>query len=184
MSKVTEQQIREIAEANGYEYAAVKAVIVVEGSGRGYDEKTGKIKIQFEPHWYKKYDELDGASGGGIWQQNKVETQPGEWKAFNDAFAKDPDAAMLATSWGIMQVMGFNHKAVGFATVGEMVDFAKESEANQVLLGVRFIKQNRHLDLAIQEHDWKKFAFYYNGPKYAEGRYDEKLTKAYTDALG
>lgn len=183
-TRITEQEIRDIAETAWYEYAAVKAVIQVEGSGTGYDDKTGKIKIQFEPHWFRKYDELDGESVGGVWEQNKVETQPGEWVAFNNAFAGDPVAAMLATSWGIMQVMGFNHKAVGFDTVNEMVDFAKASEYNQVLLGVRFIQGNRHLDRAIREHDWKVFAYYYNGPKYAAGKYDIKLHNAYNEALG
>lgn len=181
--KITTEQIRQIAHNNGYEYAALKAVIMVEGSGKGFDSSTGKILIQFEPHWYRKLDAEDGASGDGVWQENKVETQPGEWKAFNDAFSKDSDAAMGATSIGMMQVMGFHWKALGFASVGEMWDYAKQSEANQVEIGVRFINKSAKLSKALKDKDWATFAYYYNGPKYKVNNYDVRLAQEYAKAL-
>lgn len=180
MQKITETEIKEIAERNGFEYAALKAVIMVEGSGRGYDSVTGKILIQFEPHWFRR---LSSNKAPGVWDKNKVEKQAGEWLAFNDAFEKDAAAAMSATSIGMMQVMGFHWQALGFKSVGEMWDFAKESEANQVELGVRFIKKSVRLNMALVEKDWKNFAYYYNGPKYRDNRYDERLEKEYRDAL-
>lgn len=181
MQKITETEIKEIAERNGFEYAALKAVIMVEGSGRGYDAGTGKILIQFEPHWFRR---LSANATPGIWDKNKVEKQAGEWLAFNDAYEKDADAAMSATSVGMMQVMGFHSKALGFKSVGEMWDFAKVSEANQVELGVRFIIKNVRLSSALRDKDWKVFAYYYNGPKYRDHKYDERLAKEYQDALG
>lgn len=184
MKKITEEEIRAIAETSGYDYAAVKAVIMVEGSGNGFDPATGKILIQFEPAWYRKLDEKDGFSGHGVWEENKVEKQSGEWKAFNDAFSKDADAAMQATSWGMMQVMGFHWKTLGFDSVGAMVDFAKESEANQVKLGVLLINKSAKLSTALKNKDWKTFAYYYNGPKYAMNKYDTRLQKEYEEALG
>lgn len=182
--KITDQQIKEIAEANGVEYAALKAVAVVEGSGKGYDAKTGKILIQFEPHWYKKLDAKDGFSGGGIWEANKVDVQSKEWDAFNDAFSKDKDAAMMSTSIGLMQVMGFHYKDLGFKTVGEMWDYAKVSEANQLDLGVRFIRKNARLYDALKKKDWATFAYYYNGAQYRKFNYDTRLSQAYAEALG
>jgi hypothetical protein len=179
---ITQQQIIEIARAHGFEYAALRAVIMVEGSGRGFDTETGKILIQFEPAWYRKIDALDGFSGHGVWEENKVEKQPGEWKAFNDAFGKDKDAAMQATSWGMMQVMGFHYKDLGFDSVGAMVDFAKVSEANQVELGVRFIKKSVRLTDALRTHDWKTFAYYYNGKNYQQNNYDVRLATHYNEA--
>jgi len=180
MQKITETEIKEIAERNGFEYAALKAVIMVEGSGRGYDAATGKILIQFEPHWFRR---LSSNTAPGVWDRNKVEKQAGEWLAFNDAFEKDADAAMSATSIGMMQVMGFHWQALGFKSVGEMWDFAKVSEANQVELGVRFIKKSVRLHTALVEKDWKNFAYYYNGPRYRDNKYDERLEKEYLDAL-
>lgn len=183
MSKfLTDVQLQEIAQRNGYEFKAVKAVCMVEGSGKGFDPVTGKILIQFEPAWYRRIDILDGFSGDGVWAQNKVEKQSAEWLAFNDAFRKDADAAMQATSWGMMQVMGFHYKDLGFDSIGAMVDYAKESEANQVDLGMRFIRKSARLNDAIKKKDWATFAYYYNGPKYRENDYDNRLAKEYARA--
>ncbi|MCR5643911.1 MAG: N-acetylmuramidase family protein, partial [Prevotella sp.] len=33
---------------------------------------------------------------------------------------------------------------------------------------------------ALQKKDWKAFARLYNGPAYAQNRYDEKLSTAYS----
>ena len=41
----------------------------------------------------------------------------------------------------------------------------------------RCISQFEHT--ALQKKDWKAFARHYNGPAYAQNRYDEKLDKAY-----
>ena len=181
MDTLTTQQIQDIAAANGFEYAALKAVIMCEGSGHGYDQATGKILIRFEPAWYRR---LDGAvSGDGVWDAVNNGSQTNEWTMFNDAFKKDADAAMQGTSWGMMQVMGFHYKDLDFASVGEMVDYAKASEANQVDLGVRFIKKSTRLNDALVNLDWKTFAYYYNGPKYAENKYDEHLATHYAAAL-
>lgn len=182
-TKITKEQLQAIATNFGIDYAALKAVIMVEGSGNGFDPATGKILIQFEPAWYRKIDAEDGYSGDGIWMENKVEKQSAEWLAFNDAFKRDSDAAMQATSWGMMQVMGFHWRELGFASVGAMVDYAKEGEANQVEIGVRFIKKSARLYDALRTKDWATFAHYYNGPKYKVNRYDERLQQEYEKAL-
>jgi hypothetical protein len=41
-----------------------------------------------------------------------------------------------------------------------------------------FIKSNK-LDTHLRKHDWARFARGYNGPGYAENKYDEKLARAY-----
>ena len=38
---------------------------------------------------------------------------------------------------------------------------------------------NKSMLAALQKKDWKAFARLYNGPAYAQNRYDEKLDKAY-----
>ena len=50
----------------------------------------------------------------------------------------------------------------------------------QLLLSVRFIRGNRSMLAALQKKDWKAFARLYNGPAYAQNRYDEKLSTAYS----
>ncbi|MBO7129833.1 MAG: DUF3380 domain-containing protein [Prevotella sp.] len=57
---------------------------------------------------------------------------------------------------------------------------AIQSECRQLLLCVRFIRGNRPMLAALQKKDWKAFARLYNGPAYAQNRYDEKLSTAYS----
>src|SRR5690349_10214039 len=106
----------------------IKKVVKVESGGIGFAKDTGKIIIQFEPSWFKRKAPY---TPSGKWSLNKVEKQSAEWIAFNDAFAKNPTAALESTSIGLMQIMGFHFKILGFKTVGEMWDYAKESEYNQ-----------------------------------------------------
>lgn len=179
--RIDDIQIGELARKNGYSYASLKAIIKVESGGIGFDRDTGKIIIQFEPSWFRRKSPY---TPSGKWSLNGVERQSREWIAFNDAFYKDPNAAMESTSIGMMQVMGFHWRALGFNSVGEMWDYAKVSEANQVDLAIRFIKQNPKLDRALKNKDWPTVAYYYNGSGYKKYNYDHRLLQAYLDAVG
>lgn len=110
---------------------------------------------------------------------NLVSNQREEWIAFNNAFSINTDAAMKSCSIGMMQVMGQHYAELGFKTVGEMWDYAKISEKNQVEIAIRFIKNNRKLFKAVQSHDFKTIAFYYNGAAYAKFKYDKRLLNAF-----
>ena len=99
---VTNGQIREIAQSYGLEYAELKAFIEVESGGRGFDTKTGKILIQFEPHWFMRKAPY---VPNGNWSVNKVDVQSREWLAFNEAFRLNPDGAMEASSIGLGQLI-------------------------------------------------------------------------------
>lgn len=177
---LTRAQISDLAESNGYDFAALMAVIDVESSGHGFSAVTGNIIIQFEPKWFKwSYKDWMHHTANNTWQNNGVGNQTIEWVAFNEAFAIDADAAMQSTSIGLMQVMGFHYKALGFKTVGAMWDFAKESESNQVALGTRFIKSKTALDHALKNNMWGVFALYYNGPQYKKFSYDTRLMNSY-----
>lgn len=176
MKTLIKEQIESLAKANGYEYKALNAVIKVESGGIGFAKDTGKIIIQFEPSWFKRKSPY---TPSGKWSLNGVERQSQEWIAFNDAFKLNPNAAMESTSIGLMQVMGFHYKSLGFKTVGEMWDYAKISEANQLDLAIKFIKLNPKLDKALKEKDWATFAYYYNGSQYKKFNYDTRLAAAY-----
>jgi hypothetical protein len=171
MARITIEQIQKLAKEFKYEVASVRAVLEIESGGYGFDPKTGKIIIQFEPHWFKKY------TGKVI--VNGVEGQTKEWVAFNQAWKIDPQATMLSTSYGLAQIMGFNHLKLGYKTVGEMLDAFKASEENQVRGMLMFIKSNKKLHKAMIEKDWRTFAYFYNGPNYKLNDYDTKLSKAY-----
>ena len=155
----------------------LRKVIAVESGGFGFDKTTGKILIQFEPSWFKRLFPR-WANFAGFWVNNGVEKQPQEWKAFNDAFSKNPTAAMESTSLGIPQIMGFHWKKLGFSSVGAFWDFMKVSEHNQLAMMVKFISLNPKMYTALQKGDWDTFAYYYNGAQYKKFKYAERLRKA------
>jgi hypothetical protein len=185
MKKITSDQIRNLAESGGLEFAVLKAFIEVESGGTGFDKVTGKLLIQFEPSWYRKRAPF---APSGAWSSNKVDVQSKEWLAFNDAFAKDATGAMEATSIGLPQIMGFHWKRLGYSTVGAMWDDFKKGEFEQVAALVRFIRTDNKLFAALQRKDWHQVASIYNGASYAEMAkkwkrepYNISLEKAYVN---
>jgi hypothetical protein len=197
--KLTPAQVGEAATAAGFEPRAVRAVIQVETGGSGYDAMTGYLLIQFEPAWFKrllpkaKLAAINAAAAAKAptaeqvrlladWratQANLVEGQVRERLAFDAATRIDAHAAQLATSWGLPQMMGFNAQACGYATVEEMVEAFRVSEANQVAGMLRFIKGKPAMASALKKKEWPVLAYYYNGPAYKQFNYDKRLATAY-----
>lgn len=178
-----DKEIIDICKKQNIEAASLLAFISVETGGKGFDDKTGKILIQFEPAWFKKKAPY---APSGIWSVNKVDVQRKEWMAFNDAYKKNPDAAMQSTSIGLGQIMGFHYKKLGYNSVGEMWDDAKKGIEEQIGQMVKFINSYPNLLNALKNHDWTKVATIYNGrgfmdlaKKYHRTPYDEAMKIAY-----
>lgn len=193
---LSKQQITEIAKNIGLSYSVFAAFIEVESGGNGFDPETGKIIIQFEPHIFareltaRKIDHsLHSAVKGsrkyytieakGLKIMNGVEGQAAEWVAFNTAFKIHKDSALLSTSIGLSQVMGFNYAKLGYGSVGEMWDAFKKGEYQQVQGMAMFIKNTPGLLRALTRKDWKTAAKLYNGSYYWVNKYDQKLERAY-----
>ena len=178
-----DRNIIDICKKQTIEAASLLTFISVETGGKGFDDETGKVTIQFEPVWFKKKAPY---APSGIWSVNKVDVQRKEWIAFNDAYKKNPDAAMQSTSIGLGQIMGFHYKKLGYNTVGEMWDDAKKGIEEQIKQMVKFINSDPNLLNALKKHDWTKVATIYNGrgfmdlaKKYHRTPYDEAMEIAY-----
>ena len=166
----------------GCEVAAIRAVADVEAGGAGF--KDDRPKILFEGHIFYRY------TNGHFAQQRpdlcyKVWTkkfyahdQAGEWQRFEAAKLLDAKAAVLATSWGKFQIMGFNYKPAGFLTPDLFVAAMSAGEPEQLKAFIAFL-QSTGLDKPLAAKDWAAFAKGYNGSKYADNRYDSKLAEAY-----
>lgn len=175
---LTDDQVQLLARRYEIPYANLKAVIEVESSGGGYNSD-GTLKIQFEPHWFRRLDKDWYKDKENItWQANKVSNQKKEWEAFNSASKVDLDAAIKSTSTGLMQVMGFHYKLLGFKTPKEMWDYSQQSEMNQLDLGLRFIKSNKRMHRALKNSDFATFAYYYNGSGFKKFNYDTRMLEA------
>ena len=169
MKKITKQQIIELAIQFNIEPRALDAVIQVECSGSGF-ESTGDLKIQFEPHYFKRF------TGKVI--ENGVSGPKKEWDAYNKAKAIDWEAALKSTSWGMGQIMGSNYKLAGYDSVADMINDFKTGEVAQVKGMLNFIVNTKLLK-HIQSKNWALFAKGYNGPSYLKFKYDTRLQEAY-----
>ena len=149
----------------GVSFAALRAIIEVETGGKGFDPVTGKILIQFEPAWFRRH--VPNAPAGK-WSTNKVERQAAEWVAFNEAFAINPQGAIMSTSFGLGQIMGFHYKRLGYVSAQAMWDDAQCGIDRQLYQMCQFLKTDNRLMNAIRREDWTTFAEIYNGKGFRE----------------
>ena len=179
-----------VAKLLDVEPAALKAVQQVETGGRGGFFAPGKPAILFEGHIFWQQLNKRGinpeshVSGNEniLYQKwNKAMYKGGiaEYDRLEQARKINREAADASASWGMFQIMGFNYPLCGEKSVAAFVEAMSRSELHQLLLSARFIKTGGML-LALQKKDWATFAKCYNGPGYAQNKYDEKLAHAYS----
>lgn len=184
---LTDADIRRAASTLGCDQAAIRAVLKVESSGKGFDPATGKPIILFEPHWFsrltsRRYDATHPHLSYRKWGARPYPAgQAARWEQLGEAAALDRDAALQSASWGLFQVMGFNFESCGFTNVERFVEAMSESEGCQLDAFVAFVSA-KGLDIPLRAGDWATFAKGYNGPAYAEHHYDKRLAKAFDQA--
>lgn len=160
----------------------VRAVVEVEASGSGFDG-LGRPKMLFEPHVF--YRELGEAKRAVAVNQGVAYKRWGEKPYPKDSYPRlqqaikiDRPAALRSASWGLGQIMGFNHKSVGFVSAEDMVADLLDDEERHLAHMLRFIEAES-LEDELREHRWAAFARVYNGPGYAKHGYDTKLAAAF-----
>lgn len=176
---ISEDAFMDAAEDLDCDIAAIKAVAEVESSGNGFLED-GRPKILFERHKFRKYT-------GGLFNNSHpdISGPPGnyqggasEYVRLDKAMQLNTEAALLSTSWGKFQIMGFNHEICGFADIEAFVEAMVESEDRQLESFIGFVEGN-NLAQYLRNHDWAKFARRYNGPSYRKNRYHTKMAQFY-----
>lgn len=160
----------------------IHAFLDVETRGNGFDDR-GRPIILFERHIFHKY--VPAAKRTAAMNAGLANRTPGGYGKPSDQYPKllramdiDGTAALMSCSWGLGQVMGFNHKAAGYATVHDFVEAMKADEELQLKAAIDFIITNK-LDDELRRHDWAGFAKGYNGKNYRINAYDTKLADAY-----
>ena len=182
--QVTSEDFQKAADRLGCEVATVRAVTAVESRGAGFDPE-GFPRTLFEGHWFYKltngkfatthptlcYPKWTRQYYGKGWSQEK--------NRLNAAIALDREAALKSASWGLFQIMGFNHAQCGFDMVQEFVNAMCADEGAQLDAFVSYVITNK-LTEHLKAKNWSEFARKYNGPGYRENKYDTKLQEAYT----
>jgi hypothetical protein len=208
---ITKELITRAAAPFGFNPDTCYAVARTESGLSGFDAKTGKILIQFEPHVFRrnlpaadlatyrrivgkanKNEALSPAEAGLLALYvlvfgNEVELQAPEWRAFNAAFRINQEAAIKGASWGAFQILGENHLAAGYADARAMHADYLTGEAAQVSSFLRYCAGHptpRRV-LAAKSPDleaFADFAQYYNGKNYHVKGYHKTMLKHYLSA--
>lgn len=189
--KLTNEMIKDLANRLGIEPALLKAVQLVEAAGRDGFLADGRPQILFEGHimyreFHKKFPDKDldyfckrfSMVFYPKWDKSKYFGGLGEYKRLELAKEIDEECALKATSWGMFQIMGFNHNLCGCKDVFDFVHKMSESHEKQLELMYYFMNNSGCLK-ELKEKDWAGFAKKYNGPGYAQNAYDQKLRNAY-----
>ncbi|WP_373174295.1 N-acetylmuramidase domain-containing protein [Prevotella merdae] len=187
--KLTEADITHAAQILDVPSAAIKAVLEVETGNRGGFLQPDYPTILFEGHIFWSQLSKRGINPSSLTAGNEDILYPKWTKAYYKSGMKEYDrlerarkihheAADASASWGLSQIMGFNYAACGCKSVADFVQQMKLSEGKQLELFVNFIKTNRwHVYMKAQ--NWAEFARRYNGPAYAQNKYDQKLAQAF-----
>lgn len=163
---------------------AIRAVAEVESGPLGAFNDDGSPVILFEPHIFHqltggKFDARYPDLSYPRWKPGKYGKNSDQHPKLARAQALDRDAALKSCSWGLFQILGSNNRATGHLTVQRMVNAAYESVDNHLRMFVNFIiNKNGAID-ALRKHEWSTFAAIYNGPRYAENKYDQKMEAAF-----
>lgn len=188
MIRLTDADYAAAAAELGCTVAAIKAVVKVE-SPKGAFNPDGTLTTLFEPHVFHRYTQgrftashphlssrkWNRALYGSTWQVEAVRLR--------QASALDPWAARMSTSWGMFQIMGFNHAACGYKDAADMVNDFATGEPAQLRAFVTLIEA-WDLDDELRTGRWREFALAYNGPRAEENRYPQKIAAAFASFGG
>lgn len=161
----------------------VETAGITQGFGFRIDRRP---QILFERHIFRKYTdgrfdatapEISGPAGGyGLLAQQYDKLEKALVLCAKANLGVEP--ALKSASWGMGQVMGFNHEAARFKSAASMVQAMVKSEDAQLAGMVGFLKTNG-LAILLQRKDWAGFARGYNGPSYWQNHYDVKLAEQF-----
>ena len=179
-----------LAKQFGLEVATVYAIKEVESGGAGY-LSDGRPKILFEGHIFWSQLQKVGINPStkvkgnenilySKWDKKKYVGGAGEYNRLNQAIKIHREAALKSASWGEFQIMGFNHKAAGYADVDSFVTAIQTQGSANIKSMLGFCQANNLLKhVGKGSKNWAAFAKGYNGPGYAQNKYDTKLAAAY-----
>ncbi|WP_215225662.1 N-acetylmuramidase domain-containing protein [Echinicola shivajiensis] len=191
---LSEKDLINFAEEYGLELAAVKAVNEVESSGKGF-LPDGRAKILFEGHIFWRQLKKQGIAPSNYaneetkdvlyskWTRSHYKGGAGEYirlqKAVeinhNSAFK---EAAYKSASWGAFQIMGYHCDSLGYPSIDDFVAKMQLHEREHLKAFGKFLAVN-NLIQHLKVKNWAQFARGYNGPGYAQNKYDVKMQKAY-----
>lgn len=185
---LTKEDFKRAADKIGVEPEIIEAVTEVESPRGAFDEK-GKLSILFEAHVFyrelvkkginpKNYLPANKDILSSTWNPSLYGKYSAQWGRLEKAAKIDRDSAYKSASYGAFQIMGNNAESLGYKSVHDFVVNQEKGEVSQLNDFIKFIQVNGLVD-ELKSKDWAAFAKGYNGPGYAQNKYDQKLEAAY-----
>lgn len=113
------------------------------------------------PSWIEHYWRPDR---GSAWQLYHGD-QALEWRVLELAIGIHPEAALRSVAMGLAQVMGFNHRLVGYPTAEAMfADYNAPGTEAEITGFFAYVAHTPGAAEALQRGDLLTFAQLYNGP--------------------
>jgi len=181
------------AKQTGIETAVLLAFLEVEANGRGFDN-SNRPKMLFEPHifWRNLNTAMRStASKLGLAYARWKRNYPSEsYTRLSKAIEIHENAAFLSASYGLGQIMGFNHTAAGHRSAKEMFETAQQGEFEQLTQLVTLMKSWGMARMLQPGRDysnpdnWRKAVSKYNGKGYEKNQYHVKAARAFVKHSG
>jgi hypothetical protein len=166
---------------------ALMAIVEVESGGRAFATVDGRElpPILFEPHVFHRClpPELRAQAIAARLARPRwgdlpyPRTMAARYRQLERAKEIHEEAAYMACSWGVGQVLGENCEWLGYASAKALAEEAMGSVKGQVRLMLRFIERRGLLD-EIAALDFEGFARVYNGPGQV-ALYGKRMRDAY-----
>ncbi|GAB5446920.1 N-acetylmuramidase domain-containing protein [Gymnodinialimonas sp.] len=181
--------IEAVAQANGIEADALKAVVEVESAGKAFTTIDGKPMplILYEYHIFYRYPGLTDKERTEAVNRNLAAkkwgaipyavSQSARYNQLKRAATINEQAAYSACSWGVGQVLGSNAEWLGYADPKTLAEKAMSGLAGQLEVMLKFIEKRGLVD-ELSSHDWRGFARAYNGPGQVD-YYASRMASAY-----
>jgi hypothetical protein len=165
----------------------VRAFAQVEAGPYGSFDRYGRPTILFERHKFHqfthgvfsaRYPDISNRQAGGYGKGGAA-----QWDRLLRAIRLDPEAAIMACSWGLWQVMGFHWRALGYDSALAFAFRMATGEPAQLGAFIRYIRTFGLADelAACRAGDAAScvpIARGYNGPAYARNDYHTRIAQA------
>jgi len=188
--------LSDIAKANQIEVPLLKALIQVEAGNKSGFESDGRPQILFEGHIFYKYlvkkygekktQELARKHPNIVykkWSKSQYYGGIREHDRLSEAASIDRELALMSASYGMFQIMGFNHSLCGCVFLQDFINRMWRSQLDQIELAIEFLKNSKFRGKSLlywlKTKHWANFAEGYNGPGYKSNKYDVKLYEAW-----
>lgn len=191
ISRLTDDDYREVADRLGIEIATIKAVVEIEaGAAHEGFYKAGMPIINFDMSMFRKFAGKNGINLSKYYKSHAIvfsrpnasryggSTQAAQHARLKAARTIHYETAIQGCFWGMFQIGGFNWRRCGCGSIDEFVEKMSRSERSQLELFADFVTNSGMLP-HLQKKNWSAFARMYNGTSYASRGYHTRLAASY-----